>query len=100
MQLPSARFSSSSKNKKIHPEKMSNPLKLYDSNIKKFSYILVNGNYKKNSFFSQNNTFLVFQETETLKNYLYSRKQNFFIFQVMETLKLDSHLPKSIVLFA
>ena len=71
MQLPSALFSPSSKNKENPPQE-------------NFLY----SNIKKLLIFSQKKAVLIFQETETLKEFLiFSRKKTFLIFRETETPK-------------
>ena len=70
-------FSPSSKNKKIHTEKMSYSLMLKISYIfskESFSYISGNGNPEKILCISGNGTIFNFKKQKPLKNFLYFRK--------------------------
>ena len=100
MGLCSTLLSLSSKNKKIHSEKISYIfskkafLIFRKSTLKKVLIFLTfremelpSSNDKKEIIFSQSKVFLIFWETEAPKKFLYFRKRNFFIFQETKTLK-------------
>ena len=86
MELPSALLDTSSKNKKINPEKNSLCFRKWNSltlRLKNFLYFLK----RKLFLYFRKQNFLIFQETETPKKIAYSSGNRFFIFQEMKTPK-------------